>query len=423
MKYSFYLILALLFTSLVSFSQSNYKPGYVISLKGDTIRGYIDYRDWSNNPEEISFKNSLQSQPHTYGLSSINYFSINGITAYQKFTVRISLDATSTHNINTYRDTSSKMATIFLQILQQGKIVALYSFADPLKTRFYIAEIPYSTPIELVYRLYTDPSAVTNIHGSTVNENGYMNQLFDLAVKYNKDSDFMKKTIENASYNSAELIDIVKQINGYDKKADRGYNKLYPSAVFYAGVAANVATTLSNSGTPYNESGGKNYTSIFPKLNIGINAFGNPVTRRLVFAGELGLTGNLYNVEYNNTKFPYGNYNFKFNQYTLSFSPQILYNIYNDAKFRFFAGGGITINFYSYGNKAFTRSGGPNDLAVQPFEFDKFGITWMAKTGILLNNKYEIYAGYIFDDNVNSQSDNYFFLHSHELQLGINYHF
>ncbi len=52
-------ILFLLFCILVYsnvFSQKNYLPGYIINNEKDTIKGYINYRNWNINPKKISFR-------------------------------------------------------------------------------------------------------------------------------------------------------------------------------------------------------------------------------------------------------------------------------------------------------------------------------------------------------------------------------
>jgi hypothetical protein len=43
------------------FSQSNFLPAYVIDNRGDTLYGFIDYRNWANNPSRISFREDLNS--------------------------------------------------------------------------------------------------------------------------------------------------------------------------------------------------------------------------------------------------------------------------------------------------------------------------------------------------------------------------
>jgi len=57
MKY-FYLFAFLISVSLSSLAQSNYKPGYVVDLRNDTLKGFIDYKEWENNPKTFTFKSN-----------------------------------------------------------------------------------------------------------------------------------------------------------------------------------------------------------------------------------------------------------------------------------------------------------------------------------------------------------------------------
>jgi hypothetical protein len=38
------------------FCQTNFQPGYIVQLNGDTLKGWIDYRNWESNPTSILFK-------------------------------------------------------------------------------------------------------------------------------------------------------------------------------------------------------------------------------------------------------------------------------------------------------------------------------------------------------------------------------
>jgi hypothetical protein len=58
MKYQNKLLLFFFLLPFFSLAQTNYKPGYVVTLKGDTLRGFIDYKEWIKNPKYISFKNT-----------------------------------------------------------------------------------------------------------------------------------------------------------------------------------------------------------------------------------------------------------------------------------------------------------------------------------------------------------------------------
>jgi len=210
----FFKTLILLFAiPLLSQAQRNYKSGYVVNTKGDTLRGFIDYRGWDLSPHYIRFKTSKDGADQKLTPDDINFFSIDKTTSYRKFTGKISMDNTSEDHMIQFRDTSYKFATVFLKVLQKGKSLALYSYTDAIKTRLYYGEQPEYEPIELVYRLYYDTDAVTYTHGKTVNEDTYMKQLYNLAVKYDAISLMLQKDIENAGYRDYYVNEIVKKIN------------------------------------------------------------------------------------------------------------------------------------------------------------------------------------------------------------------
>src|SRR6185503_6080574 len=185
MKCSFKLFLLVFLLPFFSLAQSDYKPGYVVTLKGDTIRGLIDLRNWDSNPTDISFKSSDAAGVQKFTINDIKLFNIPDFVVYRRFVVRISLDETNTLHLVTGRDTSYKTDAVFLRELQRGKNIALYGYGDQSKKRYDVGEYPDYIPTELVYRLYLDDGAVSDNHGRSVNENTFLKQLFALAAKYN----------------------------------------------------------------------------------------------------------------------------------------------------------------------------------------------------------------------------------------------
>src|ERR1700723_2731412 len=90
----------LLFLPLFSAAQSNYQPGYVVTPKGDTVKGFIDYQAWDNNPGSIYFKTTLASRDkQTWSISNARYFNVTGLAAYKKSIVSISTDITNTTHL------------------------------------------------------------------------------------------------------------------------------------------------------------------------------------------------------------------------------------------------------------------------------------------------------------------------------------
>src|ERR1700760_4607439 len=106
------LLLALFLLPASLFAQSNYKTGYVLTLKGDTIHGFINYKEWDNNPTSISFKKSLNdNKVEHYTVDDITCFSLPGNASYQKFTGSISTAETNLARVGNLKDTSYKVAT------------------------------------------------------------------------------------------------------------------------------------------------------------------------------------------------------------------------------------------------------------------------------------------------------------------------
>ncbi|MDP9048926.1 MAG: hypothetical protein M3N14_12380, partial [Bacteroidota bacterium] len=118
MKY-IYQFLVFFLIPFLSIAQSNYKPGYVITSKGDTLRGFINYQNWDSNPTAIAFKSAQGDRNRqTFTVNDISLFTVTGFVTFKKFVGSVSLDETNTTHLVTGKDTSSKIEAVFLRILQ-----------------------------------------------------------------------------------------------------------------------------------------------------------------------------------------------------------------------------------------------------------------------------------------------------------------
>ncbi|MDB5134285.1 MAG: hypothetical protein JWP37_888 [Mucilaginibacter sp.] len=290
---NFYKLLLLFFLLPVfSWAQSNYKAGYIVTLKGDTAKGYIDFREWTSNPTSINFKTTAtDSKVRKFNPEEISFFAVNGFEAYRQYTGPISTDIIDLDHIGSGKDTSIRTATVFLKVLEKGSKVALYMYTDDIKTRYYISEGPDYSPKELVYRIYYDANNNTEVvgqqKGKTITENTYMKQLFALAEKYNVLNNDLQWQIEHAGYYNDDLLKLVSKINSISGKE---YKKNYGDQTklnLVVGIALNVTTTKP--GGIYQSVGGTSYTSYLPAVTFGLNFFANPSTGKLVFRLEASL--------------------------------------------------------------------------------------------------------------------------------------
>src|SRR5579872_618234 len=120
MKNIYYLAALILLIPFVSSAQSNYKPGYVVNLKGDTLRGFIDYQEWDANPEVITFRKASDGQSTKYGVNDISSFSVDKLEAFVRYSGRISTNPTDPGKVVTdaesKQDTGYRAATVFLKV-------------------------------------------------------------------------------------------------------------------------------------------------------------------------------------------------------------------------------------------------------------------------------------------------------------------
>lgn len=75
MNYFKLLLIAALLPSLAS-AQSIFRPGYIVGLKGDTLKGFIDVREWVSTPTSIKFKLSKDAENQKFAANDITAFSV-----------------------------------------------------------------------------------------------------------------------------------------------------------------------------------------------------------------------------------------------------------------------------------------------------------------------------------------------------------
>lgn len=134
-----FLLVIFLCCNTASYSQENYKPGKILTLSGDTIKGFIDFRNWIQNPKKISFRKTLNDQLITYTPESILSFYV-GDDIYESAIVKLDPNSYNQEDL-TYSNTMNlKIDTVFLQTMIKGE-KSLYNHIDNSgKENFFIKE-------------------------------------------------------------------------------------------------------------------------------------------------------------------------------------------------------------------------------------------------------------------------------------------
>jgi hypothetical protein len=416
MKKSFLVIM--LFLPLLSIAQSNYKDGYVVTLKGDTLHGYIDYKEWGRNPKNISFKPSLGDKARQFGLSDINYFVVSGYVSYHAYRVAVSLNPVDISSPLSAVDTASEIDIVFLKILQKGRNITLYAYKDNLKERFYIKDNIADVPTELLYGIYQDPNSTNVIY-----KNIYRGQLSQMAVKYNPGSDKLTQQVQQLNYTKDDLIPVAAQING-DTPEQASLKSGNSSAIRFFAGAAFISSALK-AGQYY---GSPTSTSSSPKIAIGVDAIVNPGVGHLIFRIELAYAVNNYSFHdmpdpVDNIAQPETN-SIKVQQGVIFITPQVIYNIYNTDRFKVFADIGYSLNLLSYPTNQVTTSQygkTANTNASEAFDSKGEYGAFQFKAGVALSKRFEIYGAYFLAANLTNSLSYLNNLTSY--QVGVNYFF
>lgn len=409
---------------MFTLAQSNFKTGYVITSKGDTVKGFIDYREWASNPVSINFKTDLKDKKgRSFTTSDIRFFEISNMEAYQKYEGKISMDATDPDKITQGRDSSFRVDTVFMKVVRKGTNVTLFSYTDPLKVRYYIGESPDFSPVELIYRVYNNSDAETATHGKTIDENTYLKQLFALANKYNALDDNLSRLFERSNYSEPALLDIVDKINKVSR-AELSKNKsLNPAVRLFITGAINVTNIAPTSVSPYANAGGTSHTSFGPSAGIGIILYTNPNTQRLQIRAGFTVSGSQYSALYQNKVIPYIPVKFSFNDLRIGLTPEIVYNFYNGENFKFYAGAGFGIMYHTYSNATFGPQN-PKDsfdgtAENDPYNFNKLDNPFFGTVGVQFSKHWEVFVNYL--SSTATTNGGYFQLSNTSEQIGINY--
>jgi len=422
----YYALLAFILLPFFSIAQSNYKPGLVVNLKGDTIRGFIDYKEWDNNPGDITFKASLNgNKPETYSTKNAVAFTINGLEQYQRFILPISTDPMEISKLATNLDTTTVIDTVFLKVNTKGRHITLFRYTDNIKPRFFLLEAGEPQPKELIYHAYYNADQSSSVQYVR----RYRNQLEYLAQKYAVSTDRLDKEILASGYDEAELTKIVQTINGGPSQQSSAQG--LSGSRWFAGIGVNYSSLelTTSGGNSFAAATVDKSNSVFPKITAGIDLFLNKDVQTLILRAELSVTANSYSFSNNDDNgVPPSTSSLKFTQYNSSITPQFIYNVYNKQELKVFIGAGAAFNFaaynqYQYITKYNLRYGGSVSDYIQPGypAFDKFWLSFPIRAGITLNNKIEINVCYIPSSSI--LADNVFRGSVSSYGAGINYLF
>lgn len=224
---------AMLFFSLSLSAQQNFIDGYIVSLKGDTTQGLVNYKNWRKNPNSVEFKINQNAEIKTYEPRQISSFAVkinNTIELYQAATVNLESSG-PVQNLDYKRTFEEKLEDLFLLNIHQGAYT-LYKYYDQ-KEHYFLGK--KGDIIELRFKNYLSSDQKTVLQNEE-----YKATLQNFLQDCSSISDNDIKTL---NYNEKLLIKILKK---YDqcKSVISTHSVTEEKAKFVFGIV--VATDVSN---------------------------------------------------------------------------------------------------------------------------------------------------------------------------------
>lgn len=225
-----------------SANSQNFLPGWIIDNSRDTVRGFIDYRQWDKSPLTISFRENENTQKLEYRPSDISGFYVKN-EYYESATIDVDTSPQTLSKLDRSRAPNFIRDRVFLQILISGeKSLALYT--DQLeKANFYIQQDNTYQP--LVYKKY-----ISNPDKQQVGENTEYKGTLNI---YLRDCADITSRLSHVTYT---LNSLVRLFRGYYECTGKSVNLVNErnAAAFEFGITAgaSLSSVYFDQGTVYN---------------------------------------------------------------------------------------------------------------------------------------------------------------------------
>ncbi len=400
-----YFLLNLLLSSLFSYSQSNFHRGYVVNKVGDTTKGYVRMTDKLASPKFLEFKLDRDAAVQEFTVLNCLAFGLGDAVQYERHNIKLSLGATAAKRLSVGIDTSFKNDIVFLKVLDKGNNITLFRYADNHKERFYVRVQDELPPYELLYYSFLDPADGVSI---VKNNRIFRGQLILLAKRFGLSTSQIDKLIA-IDYDLTDIMAAARAINHKSKFK-------FPPVSFYFGMGANKHIMYS----VLQDSWKGSYQSVVkPFVNIGVDVFANPATRRLVFrfATSMSLSENKFTS--NNPTPTLVKYTYNLERLDLSLSAQLLYNFYNGQNLKFYLGAGGSMDYARFLKYEEIDEFINNDVDVYSPIVRSLNPSVPFSIGGQFYKRFEFFGSY----NVIPGIDGAVHHNAKQIRVGVNYHF
>lgn len=199
--YTFILYLATLMASTNANCQNSLRPGFVVTLTGDTLFGGIELKQSDINPVNIIFVSHEKSEPKRYHPLEIKAFGVNDEN-YTGAIIQTEISPRSTNELTDFATLQLVADTVFLQRLVQGEKSLFTATNNFGNQNFYIYQ---NEGFELlIYKKYLS----TENGQSRVSQN---NRFIGQLINYLADCPNIQQKSASMIYQSKSLINLFQR--------------------------------------------------------------------------------------------------------------------------------------------------------------------------------------------------------------------
>ncbi len=223
MKKRFLSFCTFLFLVLFGYSQQNYLPGIIVKLKGDTLRGFINYQNSEKNPLNIYFRSDMNHEPDIFSPQEVQSFMVAN-EIYISATVSINEGFYGTQELGNSPEIVLQTGTVFLQVLVKGNKSLYYLKDSKGREQFYV-ELDSRYELLIYHKYLKNLTNSGDIAGAnTITEDKrYIGQL----SYYLSDCPKIQSSLRNLKLSKQNMVKLFRQyyecMNAnaeYEKKSD-----------------------------------------------------------------------------------------------------------------------------------------------------------------------------------------------------------
>ena len=234
--YKFGLVALLLLTCVGATAQKNFVAGYVVDHAGDTIRGFVDDKNWIVNPSVIYFKKEVQAEPVAYVPTEIKAFRLSSGEYFKAKAVKYDQSAFKLQELGEEPNPQWKQDTLFLRVEVEG-LVHLYYFLESNDKEHFFLEKNEAGADELLNVRY-------NAYQNGVKRMTATQQYKSQLKNYLGDCDALSGKIYSVKYGLEPIRNVVKQYNRCHGASDGGQVlQERRNSILQAGLIAGVHAT------------------------------------------------------------------------------------------------------------------------------------------------------------------------------------